>query len=122
MPGSCALQTACAPEVKVISGAAFLSLMKQGYYWGSLAISDLDSINIDLRSSMAVPPAPTHLVATCKPIPLTTEECDLMEHMVPSQYHDYADVFSAAEADGLGPTITLLTWRKAQHLPLDLSI
>lgn len=83
------------PEVKVISVDAC--------YWGSLAISDLDSINIDLMSSTAVPPAPKHLVAMCKPTPLTTKEHDLMEHMVPSQYHDYMDVFSAAEADVLTP-------------------
>lgn len=52
---------------------------------------------------MVVPPAPTPPVATHKPTPLTTEEHDLMEHVVPSQYHNYVDVFSAAEADVLPP-------------------
>ena len=88
------------PQVRFLGAAAFSTLMKQGCFWGSLSVSDL--VHAEAQSALrasardaAAPPSP--------PAGMTPEERELFERTVPSEYHDYADVFSAAEAASLPP-------------------
>ena len=86
------------PEVRIIGAAAFSTLMKQGCFWGSIAVSDL--LHADAQATLRAatpkpPPAPV--------VPMSPEERAEFERTVPEQYHDYADVFSEAAAASLPP-------------------
>ena len=86
------------PEVRIIGAAAFSTLMKQGCFWGSIAVSDL--LHADAQATLRAatpkpPPAPV--------VPMSPKERAEFKRTVPEQYHDYADVFSEAAAASLPP-------------------
>ena len=86
------------PEVRIIGAAAFSTLMKQGCFWGSIAVSDLLHADAQATLRAATPKPPLAPV-----VPMSPEERAEFERTVPEQYHDYADVFSEAAAASLPP-------------------
>ena len=72
--------------------------MKQGCFWGSIAVSDL--LHADAQATLRAatpkpPPAPV--------VPMSPEEQAEFKRTVPEQYHDYANVFSKTAAASLPP-------------------
>ena len=87
------------PDVRVIGAAAFSSLMKQGCFWGSLSVSDLAHAEAHAAFRAQRPPP----VAQQPKATMSPAECAQFESSVPAEYHEFADVFSAADAKALPP-------------------
>ena len=86
------------PKVRIIGATVFSCLMKHGCFWGTLSVSDLEHAEargaLRAQTTKPTPPAPA---------PMDPTERELFEHTVPAAYHDYAEVFSSAEAAYLPP-------------------
>ena len=72
--------------------------MKQGCFWGSIAVSDLLHTDAQAMLRAATPKPPPATV-----VPMSPEEHAEFERTVPKQYHNYANVFSEAAATSLPP-------------------
>ena len=72
--------------------------MKQGCFWGSIAVYNLlhADAQASLRAATPKPPPATM-------VPKSPEERAEFKHTVPKQYHDHADVFSQTAAASLPP-------------------
>ena len=84
------------PKVQTIGAATFSTLMKQGYFWGSIVVSDILHTDAQATLRTATPKPPPATV-----VPMSPKERVKFEHTVPKQYHNYADVFSKAAAASL---------------------
>ena len=86
------------PEVRIIGAATFSTLMKQGCFWGLIAVSDLLHADAQATLRTATPKPPLATV-----VPMSPKERAEFERTVHKQYHDYADVFSETAAASLPP-------------------
>ena len=95
------------PNVKFIGAAPFALLMKQGNFWGSISIADLEHAPLREEPARAAHPGgwtssdPPMPVAP--PTPMSPDERAAFKAAVPAAYHDFADVFSDEVASHLPP-------------------
>ena len=72
--------------------------MKQGCFWGSIAVSDL--LHADAQAMLCTATQKTPLATV---VPMSPEERVEFERTVPKQYHNYTGVFSEAAAASFPP-------------------